>query len=106
MPPKNAVCKTPKNLQIAPEYTGGKTSYYEVQIEHPTREGRQPYIAECNDVIEALDMNFAEGEAFKALWRRAAARKNGTIKKGYADGLYDAEKAAFYGSRLVVQSRN
>lgn len=84
------------------EYTGGKVSYYEVDVLSPTREGRAPYTAECNDVIEALGMTFPEGEAFKAIWRKAAARMLATIKKGYDKGLYDAEKAAFYGSRMVV----
>ena len=87
------------------EYTGGKVNYYEVQIESPTHEGREPYIAECNDIIEALDMSFAEGEAFKAIWRGAAARKN-LAKRGYTDGLYDAEKVAFYGGRMVVQEKS
>lgn len=85
------------------EYTGGKTSYYEIYITHPTCERREPYVAECNDIIEALGMNFAEGEAFKALWRKAAARQLNVIKKGYTDGKYDAEKVAFYGKRLVIQ---
>lgn len=83
------------------EYTGGKVNYYEVFVENPTREGREPYVAECNDVIEALKMTFAEGEALKALWRKAAARIL-SAKRGYTDGLYDSEKVSFYGGRLVV----
>lgn len=84
------------------EYTGGKTSYYEVYIAMPTREGREPYTAECNDIAEALGMTFAEGEAFKAIWRRAASRLRPT-KEGYDNGLYDAKKVAFYGARMVIQ---
>lgn len=87
------------------EYTGGAVSYYRVQIKQPTTLNVEPYTAECNDIIEALNMNFAEGEAFKALWRRAAARLAGPSKKGYDSGLYDAEKAQFYGGRLVIQSK-
>jgi hypothetical protein len=83
------------------EYTGGKTNYYEVSVLYPTREHKQPYVAECNDIIEALNMTFSEGEAFKAIWRRAASRQRPT-KEGYKDGLYDAEKAAFYGQRMVI----
>lgn len=89
-----------------PEYTGGSSSYYSVDITNPTTEGRPPYTAECNDIIEALGMNYAEGNAFKAIWRRAAARTLGLTKKGYDDGLYDAEKVEFFGKRLVVQSKN
>jgi hypothetical protein len=84
-----------------PEYTGGAVSYYKVRIEHPTTVGARSYIAECNDIIEALGMTFAEGEAFKAIWRSCAARTLDKRKQGYQDGLYDAEKVAFYGKRMV-----
>ena len=63
-------------------------------------------MAECNDIIEALGMNYAEGNAFKAIWRRAAARTLGKAKKGYEDGLYDAQKVEFFGKRLVEQELN
>ena len=87
------------------EYTGGKVGYYEVEVKHPTREGREPYIAECNDIIEALGLSFAEGEAFKAIWRKGAARiKPG--KRGHDSGLYDAEKARFYGTRMEIIERH
>ncbi|WP_159918002.1 hypothetical protein [Pantoea sp. 18069] len=84
------------------EYTGSSVSYYSVQVEKPTTQGRAPYMAECNDLIEALGMNYAEGNAFKALWRMCAARQ-GKAKKGYTDGLYDAEKVVCFGARLVEQ---
>lgn len=93
----------PANSLGAMEYTGGSVSYYVVPVDKPTTEGRPPYTAECNDIIEALGMNYAEGNAFKALWRRAAARTLGLRKAGYKDGLYDAEKVEFFGRRLVVQ---
>lgn len=86
------------------EYSGAKTSYYELEIKSPTREGRKPYTAECNDIIEAAGMTFAEGEAFKAIWRGAVARM-GLAKRGYTDGLYDAQKVAFYGGRMVIQQQ-
>lgn len=86
------------------EYTGGSSSYYTIHVKNPTTGGRPAYDAECNDIIEALDMNYAEGNAFKALWRRAAARK-GMRKKGYDNGLYDAEKVEFFGKRLIEQSK-
>jgi len=82
------------------EYSGGKTSYYQVDVISPVDERSDPYTAECQDIIEALGMDFNEGNAFKALWRRAAARL-GKSKRGYTDGLYDAEKVEFYGRRLV-----
>lgn len=83
-----------------PEYSGGKTSYYMVEVTQPVAPTSKPYVAECQDIIEALGMDFNEGNAFKALWRRAAARL-GKAKLGYTDGLYDAQKVEFYGKRLV-----
>ena len=89
-----------------PTYTGGSADYYQVRITNTTTPGRPDYIAECNDIIEALGMNFAEGNAFKALWRRAAHRTLGLRKAGAkGDGLYDAEKVEFFGARLVAQSK-
>lgn len=88
-----------------PLYTGGSSDYYKVEVKDTTS-GGAPYMAECNDIIEALGMNFAEGNAFKALWRRAAHRTLGVKKAGAKDdGLYDAEKVKFFGERLVEQSK-
>lgn len=95
---------TNKSEGVTPEYTGGKVNYYEVEVTHPTRDGRGPYTAECNDIIEALGLSFSEGEAFKAIWRKGAARiKPG--KRGHDGGLYDAEKASFYGKRMETIER-
>ena len=87
-----------------PEYTGGSVNYYKVEIKNPTSEGVAPYTVECNDIIEAMGMNYAEGNAFKAIWRKCAAR-NGKAKKGYTDGLYDAEKVVFFGQRMVEMEK-
>lgn len=85
------------------EYSGGSVDYYKVWIENPTT-AEEAYMAECNDIIEALGMNYAEGNAFKALWRSCAARTLGKRKKGQdAEGLYDAQKVVFFGKRMVVQ---
>jgi len=90
-------------LNAAHEYTGGSVSYYSVAVARPTSRGAA-YTAECNDIIEALGMNYAEGNAFKAIWRRCAARM-GKSKAGYKDGLYDAEKVVFFGQRMVEQEK-
>lgn len=87
-----------------PEYTGGSVNYYKCFVASPTTLDL-PYHAECNDIIEALGMTFAEGNAFKAIWRRCAARTYGSMKKGYDNGLYDAEKVVFFGERMVEQSK-
>ena len=86
------------------EYTGGSVSYYKAPVAAPLS-GGAPYVAECNDIIEALGMTYAEGNAFKAIWRLCAARTLGVKKRGYTDGLYDAEKVEFFGARMVAQER-
>ena len=86
------------------EYTGGSVSYYKAPVAAPLS-GGAPYVAECNDIIEALGMTYAEGNAFKAIWRLCAARTLGMKKRGYTDGLYDAEKVEFFGSRMVAQEK-
>lgn len=85
--------------------SGGASNsdYYIIYINSPTDESWEPYSAQCNDLIEALDMTFAEGEAFKAIWRRCRARQ-GFGKKGNTQ-KYDAEKVEFFGRRMVIQSK-
>ena len=82
------------------ENTGGPVSYYRVDIKHPAT-AKSEYTAECIDVIEALNMTFEEGDAFKAIWRKAAARTLGKQKDGDTP-LRNAEKVAYYGQRMVV----
>jgi hypothetical protein len=84
------------------ELTGGSSGYYMIKVDSPTTLD-QPYLVECNDIIEALDMNYAEGNAFKATWRRAALRQ-GRGKPG-ATLLYDSEKVVFFGDRMVEQAK-
>ncbi len=85
---------------------GGKLSgahYYRVDVRDPMSPEVQAYTAECADIIEALGMTFNEGEAFKALWRLAAARQ-GRVKAGNKL-QYDADKVAHYGARVAVQTK-
>jgi hypothetical protein len=86
---------------------GGKLSgahYYRVEVRAPISPELGPYSAECADIIEALGMTFNEGEAFKAIWRLAAARQ-GRVKSTGAGPQYDADKAAHYGARVAAQTR-
>ena len=85
------------------EYTGGSSSYYTIPITKPTTPDNPPYVAECNDIIEALGMTFAEGNNFKATWRIAAARL-GKKKKGNTT-VYDAEKCVFFSDRILVAAK-
>lgn len=91
-------------VMAQPENSGEHGAYYEIAIQRP-KSGGAAYKAECQDIIEALKMDFNEGNAFKALWRRAAARL-GNVKKGNEDPLYDAQKIKFYGTRILEQEEN
>lgn len=85
------------------ENSGGDVDYYRVFIEEPKRPDVVPYMAECEDIIEHLGMDFAEGSAFKSIWRKAAQRTHGHLKRGNdAHGLRDSEKVEYYGKRQVA----
>jgi hypothetical protein len=90
-----------KNENAQPENNGHNGNYYSLRVERPMKVV-QPYTVECADVIENLRMDFNEGEAFKAIWRKAA-RRLGNIKPG-SDDLYDAQKVAHYGARMEAMS--
>lgn len=94
-----------KTTGSTPVYTGGSVNYYRVDVKNPTSSDVAPYTAECNDIIEALGMNYAEGNAFKAIWRSCAARNLGLLKAGYKDGVYDAEKVGFFAQRMLAQAQ-
>lgn len=83
--------------------TGGRVNYYLAPVKHPQREDQPAYTAECEDIIQALDMDFNEACEFKAIWRTAAAR----LGNGKPDhkALYDAEKRLHYAGRSVRQLR-
>lgn len=85
--------------------TGGSVDYYTCTVPaERTIDGRPGYDAQCLEIIETLGMSFAEGEAFKAIWRSCAARTLGKVKAD-CDALYNAEKVAFYGQRMVVEAK-
>ena len=100
--PSNTFLDKKPTDRIGDKLTGGSSSYYKAYIcKHHMIVDKPAYIAECNDIIEALKMNFAEGNAFKALWRKASKRL-GNGKAG-TTALYDAEKVKLFGERLVQQ---
>ena len=85
-------------LQKLSKDNGSNGSYYEVDcVSH--KDGRE-YVAECQDIIDALQMTFNEGNTFKSLWRLAAARI-GKVKGAGGQELYDAQKVEFYGKRVL-----
>ena len=85
--------------------TGLSTDYYKVSINNPTTPLVEPYSAECNDVIEALGMTYAEANVFKAIWRKSAQRTLGLSKEGNTQ-VYDAEKCVFFSSRILEIDMN
>lgn len=73
------------------EHSGFDVNYYCIPILHPKREGKEPYVFEVEDLIQALNMGFHEGTVLKSLVRSAAERELGLKKQG-GDALRDAEK--------------
>lgn len=80
--------------------TGGSNPSYMVHITNPTTLDYQ-YDTECNDIIEALGLNFAEGNVLKALWRISAHRRG---RQKHSTPQYDAEKILFFAKRIAVQN--
>lgn len=92
-------CHFCREAEPKTQKTGGSVDYYKCHVADPISKG-EPYTAESIDIIEALGMTFAEGEAFKAIWRTCTGRMGGAVK---ADNkaLYNAEKVEFFGARMV-----
>ena len=88
--------------KVVGENSGGSCDYYRVAIRCPTSEDQEPYIAECNDVIEELDLTYAEANIVKEIWRTAAARTLGKLKVNH-EVMRGAEKVEFFAGRNYVQ---
>lgn len=88
----------PQQVQVL---TGGKVNYYLVQVTHPQRKQQKPYQAECEDIIEALELNPDEANIFKEIWRSANARKDNG-KPGHS-AKYGAEKILHYATRILAR---
>ena len=86
-----------------PVLTGGSNGYWKVRVEHPTT-GGEPYTVECNDIIEAMRMEYDVANAFKAAWRVAALRQ-GRGKPGQDSAVYDGEKIVFFGQRIIAREK-
>ena len=94
------ICNATPSPKFDLQKTGGSVDYYKCHVADPIDPNAKPYTAESIDIIEALGMTFAEGEAFKAIWRTCTGRMGGAVK---ADNkaLYNAEKVEFFGARMV-----
>ncbi len=78
---------------------GENGSYYDLDLRNPVISGSEPGMIYCADIVTALEMTHAEGEAFMAIWRKAAQRQ-GRGKAGNT-ALRDAQKVRFYGDLMV-----
>jgi len=82
--------------------SGGDNDYWLLTIPHPKR--LDPYTVEAEDIIEAMDMPFAEATVFKSLWRLMQLRR-GKGKPGSSEA-YEAEKMVYYSDRTLAKIRN
>ena len=96
--PIKATDKTVKEIN-----TGGSCDYYRVGVTHPMTKAQVPYIAECGDIMESLEMTYAEANMFKEIWRTAAERTLG-LKKAGNNAKRAAEKIVFFAERNYQQS--
>ena len=97
--------KSKKSSGSTEEDSGFSCSYYEVMVGGDClyKDDKEPYLAECGEIIEALEMEWAEANIFKSIWRIAAAKK-GKKKKGNTT-LRDAEKVLFAAQRLYNKEK-
>jgi|ERR1700682_3707401 len=90
---------SPLMLEAETQLKGGLTNYYLVHVAYPQREDQLAYKAECEDIIDALNLTFDEANIFKEIWRSANARKNNG-KPGHS-ALYGAQKIVHYAKRIL-----
>jgi hypothetical protein len=82
--------------------SGADNDYWVAHIKDPKRV--EPCSIECDDLIEHFQMNYQQGEAFKAQWRDGMLRI-GMGKPGDTH-IRNAEKSHYYSGRnLVVEQR-
>lgn len=84
---------------MSQENSGGFVNYYLVPVNHPQRTEQVPYQAECEDIIDALELTPDEANIFKEIWRSARQRQ-GTGKKGNTP-LRAAQKYVHYSNRIL-----
>lgn len=81
--------------------TGGNVNYYLINVPNPKK--LSPYVVEVEDIIEALNMEFAEGTILKSLIRLCKL-KQGLGKPGSTQ-KYEAEKIKYYADRVLVKTQ-
>lgn len=89
--------------QTIEESSGLRVNYYLVKVDFPQREEQIPYQAECEDIIDALQLTFDEANIFKEIWRTARQRQ-GTGKAGNTP-VRAAEKMVHYSGRILKKAK-
>ena len=85
-------------MRSARANNNGVGDYYKVVVLHPVDKMKSRYTAEAIDIIETLDMDFAMGNLFKAVWR-AAAKERGVGKDG-TSLEYDLDKIIYFATLI------
>lgn len=94
---------TPDQRQTKREHSGFNVNYYSIEIKHPKRPDRAPYVFEVEDLIQASNMTFQEGTLLKSLFRSVMEREFGIGKVG-GDYIRDAEKMV-HSAQEVLRAR-
>lgn len=81
--------------------SGGDVNYYLFEV--PAKRHGVACVVEAEDVIEALDMEFAEANVFKALVRGIKLRHH--LSKPGSTALYEAQKMVYYSDRALVKAK-
>lgn len=83
------------------ENSASHCEYYHAPVTHPSNPGQsEPYVANCEDIIQALGLTFDEGCEFKSIWRRGRGRQG--FVKAESTALRDAQKAVHYAGRVLA----
>ena len=87
-------------MNIKVEDSGSHCEYYHCEVTHPQNPNQSVgYIANCEDIIQALGLTFDEGCEFKSIWRRGRGRQG--FVKAESTALRDAAKAVHYAKRVL-----
>lgn len=85
------------------ESSGGMVNYYLSKVEYPQRKDQVPYVAECEDLIDSLQLTPDEANVFKEIWRTANQRL-GSGKEGNTP-LRAAQKMVHYSNRILTKAK-
>ncbi|UPW35936.1 putative nucelotide kinase [Pseudomonas phage EM] len=90
------------SMDTTPGASGRSSNYYMVEVKTVTTKFNRSYFAECNDLIRALKMSFAQGNIFKAIWRFCASENLGKAKANN-EAIRDLEKIIFFAEQEIAR---